>query len=359
MSQDPIFCSLILDRFKSSPCPTGCKSKSCPYSHGLVDFRRPFSASPYSKIMCPEAKACRKATCSKAHNITEQLYHPENYKKKYCLNAMKGKSCLYREFCAYVHSDMELKIVPLHLLRVDRSFLFFRFKSEFCPFKHEHDTFTCVYAHNWQDFKRPYFEGLVPTKCPQWSREGQINSYFEGCAAGLGCQFCHGWKELEYHPANFKVRKCENEKCFRRQICGFRHPEDLIAEEFDSEQFFVTRPSISYQSQSLLDYFDYVGVNEEDYVPDLFLVPKQLSSDFSRTTLIRMTNQFVKRLAPPADLDSSFEGLLDDFPLPQASCSLKAIQSSATVKKSAQVKAALASQQTIAKKKVPIEGLTP
>lgn len=71
-----------------------------------------------------------------------------------------------------------MKIKALHLIKIDRDFLFFYFKSEFCPFsKIDHDRFTCVYAHNWQDFKRPLFKGQIAKACPQWSIEKEILEY--------------------------------------------------------------------------------------------------------------------------------------------------------------------------------------
>ena len=43
-------------------------------------------------------------------------------------------------YCALAHSDYELKIKPLHLLPIDRNFLLFLLKTEFCPFsKIKHD----------------------------------------------------------------------------------------------------------------------------------------------------------------------------------------------------------------------------
>ena len=88
---------------------------------------------------------------------------------------------------------------------LDQDFFLYQFKTEFCPFsKIEHDKYQCVYAHNWQDYKRPYFKNLKNVQCKNWKIELELIFYSEGCAKGFNCEFCHGWKELEYHPKNFK-----------------------------------------------------------------------------------------------------------------------------------------------------------
>ena len=64
---------------------------------------------------------------------------------------------------------------------MDNNFLLFEFKSVFCPFsKLEHDRYTCVYAHNWQDFKRPFSHELTPMMCKSWDKEKEILVYSEG-----------------------------------------------------------------------------------------------------------------------------------------------------------------------------------
>jgi hypothetical protein len=101
--------------------------------------------------------------------------------KKFCEDFVKSGKCQYGEYCALAHSDLELKIKPLHLLPVNNNFLLFEFKSVFCPFsKLEHDRYTCVYAHNWQDFKRPFFHDLKPIMCKAWDKEKEILVYTEG-----------------------------------------------------------------------------------------------------------------------------------------------------------------------------------
>ena len=47
---------------------------------------------------------------------------------------MAKGDCLYGKYCAFAHSDEELKIKNLHKMKIDIDFLLFHFKSEFCPF---------------------------------------------------------------------------------------------------------------------------------------------------------------------------------------------------------------------------------
>ena len=281
MNTNPICILLHLDIFKDAECPSHCKKKNCRFFHSLSERRRPFSKFFYSKLLCPNAETCENIKCRFSHNLTEQIYHPENYKKKYCLNFLKKNSCAYSESCAYAHSDHELKILPLHLLRIDPSFIFFTFKSEFCPFKHQHDRFVCVYAHNWQDYKRPFHENILPAQCPRWNRDAKLETYLDGCPDGFGCTLCHGWKELEYHPALYMKQKCENADCNRKQICGFSHPGQEPFELGNNPFFHVGKAAVKYNRYSLTEYFGLIEVNEADFTPDLFLKGKTTNKSIS------------------------------------------------------------------------------
>lgn len=37
------------------------------------------------------------------------------------------------------------------------------------------------------------------------------------------CLKCHGWKESEYHPLNYKTKPCEDKKCNGNLECPFYH----------------------------------------------------------------------------------------------------------------------------------------
>lgn len=251
---------LRLDSFKTQPCPKNCVHISCSFFHNLADRRRPLSVSPYSKFICPKAEKCLSKQCRRAHNFTEQVYHPENYKKKYCKNLIKKGHCHFGDVCAYVHSDRQLKSFPLHLVPENLEFMLFRFKSVFCPFWHEHDKLKCVYAHNWQDFKRPFNSKLQPKSCPFWDRKKHLENYIEGCALGFDCVFCHGWKELEFHPLSNQKGDCQSSACAEHPSCWFRTLLTSDPFDFKSDRFAAFSKSIVYNKTSTLDYLEFVDV---------------------------------------------------------------------------------------------------
>jgi hypothetical protein len=84
----------------------------------------------------------------------------------------------------------------------------FHFKTAWCPFAESHPIEECVYAHNWQDYRRkPHCYYYTPKQCPLWNNSKLITTYLEGCPNGMLCPNAHGWKEAEYHPSLFqKIR---------------------------------------------------------------------------------------------------------------------------------------------------------
>lgn len=207
MGKNAIHLLLVTDSFKSHKCQHHCEEAVCPNYHSQKDFRRPIRSGLYSKEKCKAS--CGEFDCPFAHNQIEQKYHPDNFKKRYCRDRVSGRVCMGREWCPLAHSDFELRLKPLHLYQIDLSFLFFRFKSEFCPFSWEkHDTFSCVYAHNWQDFKRPFFPELQAQICQNWKLRKRVPNYLDACPEGFSCKFCHGWKELDFHPERFRSINC-------------------------------------------------------------------------------------------------------------------------------------------------------
>jgi hypothetical protein len=202
--------------------------------------------------------------CSFAHNFVEQIYHVDSYKKRYCKDYIEKNRCKYDAYCAMAHSDLELKITPLHLLPVDKDFLLFSFKSEFCPFsKINHDRFKCVYAHNWQDYKRPYNSSLQQTLCKSWDKNKEILEYDQGCERGFQCIFSHGWKEVEYHFLNFKRQTCKmGTECERREICSFIHDnEEPEKESQGSNMFYPCGKAMMFGRQNTLKYLIHIEVD--------------------------------------------------------------------------------------------------
>ena len=277
-SEGPICLSLNLERFKVEACASKCGRRECPYAHNPQELRRRLRATKYSKDLCP-GEGCVASECSHARNAYESRYHPDNFRKKICQEALFG-NCGLGRFCHSVHANEEAKFRPLHLLPLDRNFLFFSFKSEFCPYSWlPHHAFSCVYAHNWQDFKRPYSPWIQPISCPRWSKESRIVEYEQGCPQGFNCTFCHGWKELEYHPSVFKTVACK--KCgvdgpgstelrsyqskeallaIGLHICCFRHPGEAYDLGFNKKIFHAAKKADHFGSHSTTEFLRSLGL---------------------------------------------------------------------------------------------------
>lgn len=222
----------MLDNFKTQACQIKGphNPKFCYFYHyENRDRRRQTNIFYYSADLCPAIEKnleCQLGDdCQYAHNKVEQLYHPERYKRKFCLfHPHKIEKCDYRNFCSFAHNENEIKIELLHNLKQDENFYLYKYKTVFCPYIYDHDRSQCVYAHNPQDFRRdPLTYKYNPVQCPDWSQD-QIFNYEQGkCPRGMKCEKSHGWKELEFHPLYFKTKNCSNShKCIKKD-CPFYH----------------------------------------------------------------------------------------------------------------------------------------
>lgn len=120
----------------------------CPYAAGNA------GRSESSGQSCANGDAC-----DRAHNRVEEFYHPDKYKAKFCssyLNPHKHNSeCEYQEFCSFAHTEEELSVELIEKYDIDMDFYLFHFKTVWCPYREDdHDRKVCVYAHNWQDYRR-------------------------------------------------------------------------------------------------------------------------------------------------------------------------------------------------------------
>lgn len=302
--KNPLFLHLDLANFKTERCTNSAAhdAKKCAYFHFPSEKRRSQRAIFYVKSLCPNKDACGNEACPAAHNFVEQIYHSDSYKKKYCKDFIEKRACKYEEFCAMAHSDLELKITPLHLLPVDKNFLLFSFKSEFCPFsKISHDRFKCVYAHNWQDFKRPFSEAIKPVPCKAWDRNKEIMEYDQGCERAFDCPHCHGWKELEYHLANFKRHPCQKGRnCDRKEVCSFTHPDEETEPVRQEEFFHPVAKNIDYGVMRTADYLQVIEV------PVFWTSSQSNYNAADANSLIFKSKALGNHLAPPD------EGEIDD-----------------------------------------------
>ena len=175
---------------------------------------------------CPNGDAC-----PKAHNRVESFYHPEKYKAKFCNKWPHNvDSCDFGNLCAFAHNEDELSIDLLHRMEQDADFYMFHFKTVWCPFNDKiksHMRDECEYAHNWQDYRRkPHvYEYSSKEQCRFWCTKEETKTYSDGCDLEYRCVNCHGWKEKEYHPDNYKVHECDNASNCRKKHCPYYHNE--------------------------------------------------------------------------------------------------------------------------------------
>lgn len=109
----------------------------------------------------------------------------------------------------------------------DNDFYIFHFKTVWCPYNEDdHSRERCVYAHNWQDFRRkPNIFKYSKEMCSQWLTKDFISSLSQGCSSEYNCQKSHGWKEQELHPDYYRVNSCNNGFSCSKPHCPYYHSE--------------------------------------------------------------------------------------------------------------------------------------
>lgn len=261
---------LNLTNFKSSFCQFKSQHnhKNCPYFHNDKDRKR--IGDFYTEELCPwinqNLHCVNGESCTKSHNRVEQLFREEKYKKKFCSYYPKCLNmCEYGPYCCFAHSEKDITIKLIHNYIYDNDFYIFHFKTIWCPFNLAiHDKSLCVYAHNWQDFRRsPSQFEYNPLPCPNWDSNKFIVDYNEGCGAGMNCKFCHGWKEQEYHPMTYRTTMCTMlASCKRKRDCPDFHieTERRIISHYASEGITKIVPmnrivARTYKKKSVDDFY--------------------------------------------------------------------------------------------------------
>ena len=191
---------LDLETFKMNPCSLAPSHnhKQCLYYHSEKDKRRDFVECGYGPILCEEMNNSGRCTkglsCRNAHSKAEQAYHPTKYRFKFCSYFPGAISeCLYGKFCSYAHSEQEIKCELIHNYSLDVDFYLYLYKTKFCPFTKPHDRGSCVYAHNWQDYRRdPSCYIYAPVECNSWQSSRTGDPYDQMCPNGDNCGSCHG-----------------------------------------------------------------------------------------------------------------------------------------------------------------------
>ena len=278
-----------LETFKTKLCiyQGQHNQKQCSFYHSAKDRRR--SPGTYSSERCEaydKGDCILKDSCNKSHSMVERLYHSDKYKTKYCNNYPNLlPNCEYGSYCCFAHSDKELRVELIHYYERDEDFYLFHFKTGWCPFNYEHNKAMCVYAHNWQDFRRkPRLFKYTNQMCPNWKSETFIVEYKEGCIYEHNCAYCHGWKEQFYHPLNYKTMPClDIKKCLRSVECPYYHSE---ADRRHPTVNLRLKPR-KYEQNSVLTITNNINVQKEHELQKMKMTNtsgKEISRRFSEET---------------------------------------------------------------------------
>lgn len=143
------------------------------------------------------------------------------------MNGLRG-NCEYADFCSFAHTENDLSVELIEKFDPDMDFYLFHFKTVWCPYKEDdHERDVCVYAHNWQDYRRkPSIFSYSHEMCKNWDTKKMITSYQDGCPLEYRCIYSHGWKEQEFHPEFFKIKSCLHGQNCEKPHCPYFHNEN-------------------------------------------------------------------------------------------------------------------------------------
>jgi len=186
-------------------------------------------------------------------------------KQRFCATFPSVNRCRHGAACAFAHSREEVSaplLTPEEETYVPEAltseFFTDRFKVFWCPIGGQHDWHSCMYAHTYQDVRRPPSIGYGHQLCPYWNKKDTSLPYSQRCPLGPRCPYAHGAKEQLYHPGYFRTLVCrdlQRRRCPRGQLCAFYHkPSDERASGADSHVDY-NRPLD--KSQFPEDWFHY------------------------------------------------------------------------------------------------------
>lgn len=154
-------------------------------------------------------------------------------KRRFCTSFPDVQTCRRGSTCSFAHTREEIRAPLLTLdeeaqdpAAMTDDFFMYHYKTLWCPIGVQHEWHTCVYAHNYQDARRPLNIGYGARLCPYWSKKDTGAEYSQRCPLGLRCPYSHGAKEQLYHPQYFKTVICRDlrmKACPRQGLCAFFH----------------------------------------------------------------------------------------------------------------------------------------
>jgi len=222
-------------------------------------------------------------------------------KRRFCTSYPDVSQCRRGSSCAFAHSreDILAQLLAPEEENQDPAamtdeFFMFKYKMRWCPIGVQHEWHTCVYAHNYQDARRPVDIGYGAKLCPYWSKKDTGAEYSQRCPLGIRCPYSHGAKEQLYHPHYFKTVVCRDlrgKACPRTRLCAFFHHRNerrqVLSEEVDYTQplstevlpsswvsDFLSPPFLSDNSRQ--DKGDYSGMysgQQFGQMPCVFFMP--------------------------------------------------------------------------------------
>jgi len=156
-------------------------------------------------------------------------------KQRYCATYPNISRCRHGVSCSFAHSRAEVTaplLTPEEEAAAPESltveFFTEKFKTMWCPIGAQHDWQACMYAHTYQDVRRPPSLGYGHQLCPYWNKKETSLAYSQRCPLGPRCPFAHGAKEQLYHPNYFRTLVCrdlQRRRCPRAHLCAFFHRE--------------------------------------------------------------------------------------------------------------------------------------
>lgn len=204
-----------------------------------------WSQMPYSAAMCMPWMASADAgampfwamagSSSMTGASAGSIRYRGSLKQRFCATFPSVNRCRHGAACAFAHSREEVS-APL-LTPQEESYVpgalteeFFteRFKVYWCPIGGQHDWHSCMYAHTYQDVRRPPSIGYGHQLCPYWNKKDTSLPYSQRCPLGPRCPYAHGAKEQLYHPGYFRTLVCrdlQRKRCPRGQLCAFFHKQ--------------------------------------------------------------------------------------------------------------------------------------
>lgn len=186
-------------------------------------------------------------------------------KQRFCATYPNVSRCRHGTHCSFAHTREEVT-APLLTPEEEEAqpqaltveFFTQKFKTLWCPVGAQHDWQSCMYAHTYQDVRRPPSLGYGHQLCPYWNKKETNLSYSQRCPLGPRCSYAHGAKEQLYHPHYFRTLVCrdlQRRRCPRSHFCAFFHRQGDCRKVRNDPVDYTQPLSKEALSEEWLQYF--------------------------------------------------------------------------------------------------------